>query len=243
MEEVWRLSSVLPSSASTGLLDNFTTCDLPRKAVGSTRTHSQWCNAQCMSATLVSLNCTLLNLTNIALQSEALVRNSLIDFSPPTDSSNCYSQCSSWPHDEWCNGSSLPTTTRNAPAIFWQIGNGWLSSKIFRKTYKANLGWICFPTSLHLVISEDQVTFHYIWEDVVIPELCPVFWGQALWTTGAASYWGSARAVVPLQWGVYYCLFETMHGNVSLCVSVRWCGGCPTVTGFLFSLDYRHNKV
>lgn len=109
--------------------------------------------------------------------------------------------------------------------------------------HKANLGWICFPTSLHLVISEDQVTFHYIWEDVVIPELCPVFWGQALWTTGAASYWGSARAVVPLQWGVHYCLFETMHGNVSLCVSVRWCGGCPTVTGFLFSLDYQHNKV
>ena len=73
---------------------------------------------QCMSATLVNLKCTLLNLTNIALQSEVLVRNILTDFSPSTDSSNCYSQCSSRPHDEWCNGSSLPTTTRNAPAIF-----------------------------------------------------------------------------------------------------------------------------
>ena len=125
VEEVWHLSSVLPSSASTSLLDNFTTCDLPRKAAGSTRTHSQWCNAQCMSATLVSLNCTLLMLPTMLCSLKPWWETVLTDFSPSTDSSNCYSQCSSQPHDEWCNGSSLPTTTRNAPAIFWQIGYDW----------------------------------------------------------------------------------------------------------------------
>ena len=126
VEEVWHLCSVLPSSASTGLLDNFTSCHLPRKAAGSTRTPSHRCNAVTMHECYISKpKLYIVNVTNNALQSEVLVTNSLTDFSPSTDSSNCYSQCSSWPHDEWCNGSNLPTTTRNAPAIFWQIGYAW----------------------------------------------------------------------------------------------------------------------
>ena len=87
---------------------------------------SHRCNAVTMHECYISKpKLYIVNVTNNALQSEVLVTNSLTDFSPSTDSSNCYSQCSSWPHDEWCNGSNLPTTTRNAPAIFWQIGYAW----------------------------------------------------------------------------------------------------------------------